>query len=379
MMKASTNQSSIRGLSRNEAWMKQALERAWQGRFRVSPNPLVGACLVRNHRLITEGFHAEYGADHAEVVALKKAGKKTLGATLYVTLEPCSTWGKTPPCIQAILDAGIREVVIGALDPNPLHHGKGIAALRKAGVKVSFGILAEEVKKQNEYFFKYARTGLPFVTLKMAQSLDGKIATREKKSRWITGKTARNFVHALRAEQDAILVGRNTLLTDDPRLIPVGFEKKCRPEKPWRVVLDPRLEAPVSAKVFNEGPLTIRVISEKILLQKRGKKDPLRGTLLPVPETKSGRLDLKILLKKLGTLGIAKLLVEGGGELAWSLLEARLVDQLIWITAPKIIGGRSAVTSVEGSGFSDPNQALNLNIVRSEPLGEDWLFVAKPK
>lgn len=359
-----------------EKWMRLALELAEKGRFSTSPNPMVGAVLVRENKQIAQGCHQKYGGPHAEIIALRRAGRKARGSTLYVTLEPCASWGKTPPCVTAILESGIREVFIGALDPNPKNHGKGIRALKNAGVKVAGGILASEVQKQNEAFFKYVRTGLPFVTLKMAQSLDGKIATRTGLSRWISSEAARDFVHRLRAEQDAILVGTQTLLKDNPLLSPrVNPNGLIQKGKPWRVVLDARLRISPTARIFRGEQITVIAISEKIVkgLPAKTKKWNGRVTLLPVAEHQ-GHLDLKDLLTRLGALGIAKLLVEGGGETAWSFLEAGLVDKFYWIVAPKFFGGTQAKTSVEGPGVRIPSQAIRPSSLKCTPLGEDWLF-----
>ncbi len=362
------------GVKGHEKWMRLALQLAEKGRCSVSPNPMVGACLVRGHRVVAEGYHEAFGGPHAEVLAIKRAGSRARGATLYVTLEPCSTWGKTPPCVAAIVRAGIRNVVIGSLDPNPKNHGRGVRALKKEGVRVRAGILSEEVKEQNNWFFKYVHAGLPYVTLKMAQSLDGKIATRTGASRWISSPLSRAFVHELRAGQDAILVGKNTLFKDDPYLSPRIKSGTLQPGKPWRVVLDPKFQVSLKARIFRGEQLTVVVVSEKIKKGSEKKNGFYPGcALLPIRE-KRGRLDLGDLLKNLAALGIAKLLVEGGGELAWSLLEAGFVDKAYWIVAPKILGGRSAKTSVEGKGVLTPSQAIAGKIVKTFQSGEDLVI-----
>lgn len=376
----------------HEKWMRRALELAGRGRIGTSPNPMVGACVVSNGKIAGEGWHQKYGGDHAEVQALRAAGAKARGASLYVTLEPCSSWGKTPPCAPSIISAGIRRVFIGSPDPNPLNHGKGISVLKKEGIRVVSGILAEEVRRQNEAFFKYITTGRPFVTLKMAQSLDGKIASRTGRSRWITSKPAREFVHFLRAEQDAVLVGKNTLFMDDPALMPRVKIKNADPLKPWRVALDPDFKVSPKARIFKGEQLTIQAVKASVI-GGRAKPSPrlLRRsdgllattgkgssyTLLPVKE-KKGRLEMTDLLKKLGGLGVSKLLVEGGGELAWSLLSGKLVDKICWIMAPSFIGGREAKTSVEGAGFENPNRALRFKMESVSALGDDWLFEGRP-
>jgi len=356
--------------SNDEHWMRLALDLALKGRFETSPNPIVGACVVLKGKLVGQGWHKRFGGPHAEAMALRQAGKKAKGAVLYVTLEPCSSWGKTPPCVGTIIQSGIREVIFAVQDPNPKHAGRAAALLKKAGVRVRKGLLAREAESQNETFFKWIQTGKPFVTLKMAQTLDGKIATRTGQSRWISSLESRELVQNLRRSHDAVLVGKNTLLMDNPRLSVRGTNASPRL---LRVVLDPRCEVPAGAKVFTGTPDVLLAIGEKAL-----KKASLRVwrkpvTLLPLKEIK-GRLDLNQLLKKLGALGVASLLVEGGGETAWSFLSQKQVDRVIWITAPKIFGGRGAKTSVEGEGVALPAQALNLKSWTVFPCGSDFVL-----
>ncbi len=351
-------------------WMMLALGLAEKGRFSATPNPMVGACVVKNNKLISADCHLKFGGDHAEAAALKAAGKKARGATLYVTLEPCSTWGKTPPCIPAIISSGIKRVVIAALDPNPAHNGKGVSALRKAGLKVTAGVLEAQAEELNRPFNKWIQTGMPYVTLKMAQSLDGKIAARSGLSRWISSPASRTFVHELRAEQDAILVGKTTLFKDNPFLSPrVKSEKD--PSRPWRIALDPDLKLKPGARIFKGPQQTLTVVSERKIRKIRPGKT--NRALVPVPE-KNGQLDMKALLRRLGSLGVSKLLVEGGGELAWSLIAEKLVDKSYWIMAPKVLGGRDTRTSVEGAGVETPAQAFGCRVTGVRRLGEDWVF-----
>lgn len=355
-----------------EAWMARAIELAEKGRFHTSPNPMVGACVVRGGKLLAEGYHVRYGGDHAEIIALRKAGKRARGASLYVTLEPCATWGKTPPCVDAVIQSGVREVIVGALDPNPANHDKSTSLLRKRGIRVRTGILAGQIERQNEAFFKFAKTRLPFITLKMAQSLDGKIASRTGLSRWISSPASRDFVHLLRAEQDAILVGKNTLYKDDPALTPHLKNFKKDAGKPWRVALDPSFKISPRARIFKGETLSILAVSES-KIKKLLRKSSRGVVLLPVKEVK-GRLDITDLVKKLGSLGVAKLLAEGGGELAASLLDAGLVDKCCWLIAPKIFGGRDAKTSVEGSGVARPSDARVFKNFSWSRVGDDLLF-----
>lgn len=361
--------------AKHEMWMRVAIAAAARGGSAVSPNPRVGACVIRHGRLVAMAHHKEFGGPHAERIALEKAGPQARGATLYVTLEPCATWRKTPPCASLISKKKIKTVVIGAIDPNPDNHKKGVRFLRSRGIKVITGVLAEEVKKQNEGFFKFMTAARPFVTLKMAQTLDGKIATHRGLSRWISSPQARAFVHRLRAEQDAVLVGRNTFLKDDPQLMAPARARCLRVGKPWKIVMVSAEGWPCRARVFRDDRVTVLAFPETQLsrVMKLAQKNKGRFTLLPVQDAK-GRINIKNLLAKLAAIGITKLLVEGGGELAWSFIEAGCVDRAVWIVAPKIFGGRSAKTSVEGAGISRPNQAYGFSVKKAAKCGEDWIF-----
>ncbi len=350
--------------------MKLALKEAEKGRGFVSPNPVVGACVVKNGKLISKGHHAAFGGPHAEVEAIRKAGRKTKGATLYVTLEPCSTYGKTPPCTEEIKAAKFSRVVIAVHDPNPKHGGRAVEILRKSGIKVVSGILEAEARKQNEAFFKWVRTGLPLVTLKMAQSLDGKTALASGESRWISGPQARNWVHALRWASDGVLVGKNTVLNDNPRLT-VRLGGPVR--QPWRIVLDRRAELCVKMRIFHQGGPTILACGRQFLNQALKKFSHTNVAVLPLG-LRRGRLNLKDLVQRLGELGLTSLLVEGGGETAWSFLEAGLVDRVKWIVAAKLIGGRESKTSIEGAGVKSLQEAVLLKKVTVTPLGNDLLL-----
>lgn len=356
----------------DQDWMRRAAELARRGKFSTSPNPMVGVCVVKSGRLVGEGCHKQFGGPHAEVFALKAAGRRAKSAALYVTLEPCASWGKTPPCAGAIQQTGIKKVIIGSLDPNPRNRGRGAAFLKKVGIKIVTGVLKNETDELIAPFRKWVTTRMPFVTLKMAQTLDGKIASVTGRSRWITSPAARNYVHELRAENDAVLVGKNTLIRDNPLLSPRQFLKRCQPGKPWRIILDGSGKNSKRLRAFRGEQLTFAVVPDHKI------QNASPAVLLPVKFQK-GRVDFKDLLKKLGALGVSKLLVEGGGETAWSLLHEGLVDRLLWIVAPKILGGREAKTSVEGEGFSSPTQSLPLCVTHVKNLGEDWIFEAIPK
>ncbi|MBI3999293.1 MAG: bifunctional diaminohydroxyphosphoribosylaminopyrimidine deaminase/5-amino-6-(5-phosphoribosylamino)uracil reductase RibD [Candidatus Omnitrophica bacterium] len=350
--------------------MRRALKLGEKGRGFTSPNPVVGACLVKKNRLISEGFHTCFGAPHAEVEALRKAGRDARHATMYVTLEPCSTYGKTPPCTEAIRKAGISRIVIGMTDPNPKHGGKGISIFKEQGIQVQVGVCKKEAEIQNEAFSKWVRTSTPFVVLKMAQSLDGKIASRTGQSRWISGPEARKWVHSLRASMDAVLVGKNTVLKDDPRLT-VRNGKVVK--EPWRIILDRKGAAPLQARVFRSRGPVVLACSQELFSRVLRKFRNTKVTIFPL-KSKGGKLDLAELLQNLGAFGITSLLVEGGGEVAWSFLESNLVDKIEWVLAPKIIGGREAKTSVEGQGFASLVKALPIRSSRIVPLGSDFLF-----
>lgn len=359
----------------HEVWMKRALALAEKGRFSVSPNPMVGACVVSKGKLVGSGFHEKFGGPHAEPHALAKAGKRAKGATLYVTLEPCATWQKTPPCAPLIKDKGIKKVVIGCLDPNPLNHGKGVRFLREQGIAVTAGVLEEAVREQNEGFFKTMIAKRPFVTLKMAQTLDGKIATRKGLSRWISSPVSRKFVHALRAGHDAVLVGTHTFYQDDPRLAVPKGSRSLAAGKPWKIVMASARGWSPKARVFRDNRLTILVFPEKDLKAIVKKAETQKRTLLLLPvKAKHGRIEVHAFLKKLASLGVTKLLVEGGGELIWSFLEAGCVDRAFWILSPKVFGGRDAKTSVEGLGVRTPDQAFLFDAAKVTQAGDDWIF-----
>lgn len=363
------------GPKTHEEWMKTVLVLAANGKYSVSPNPMVGACLVKSGRLLALGYHREFGGPHAERIALERVGRRAEGATLYVTLEPCSTWQKTPPCSPLIVEKKIKQVVIGALDPNPLNHKKGVRFLTRHGVKVVAGVLEDQVKEQNAGFFTVMTKGRPFVTLKMAQTLDGKIATREGLSRWISSPETRKFVRELRTEQDAVLVGKSTFFMDDPRLAVPSTSKALACGKPWKVVMVSEKGWPSKARLFRGNRLVILCFPESKAKQviRGAKRKKGHFTLLPVKDVR-GRVNISDLLKKLAALGVSRLLVEGGGELAWSLIEAGCVDRAIWVIAPKVFGGRDAKTSVEGAGVTRPDQAYSFKPRKVSRLGKDWVF-----
>lgn len=350
--------------------MRQAHELAKSAEGRTTPDPMVGAVLVKKGMVLATGFHSEVATPHAEAWAIQKAGEAARGATLYVNLEPCGHYGNNPPCTDAIINAEIRRVVISMKDPNPLVNGQGLAKLKRYGIRVEVGLLEEEAQKLNEVFVKYITTGRPFVVMKTAMTIDGKIATRTGKSRWVAGPASLRFAHHLRNVYDSILVGINNVLVDNPKL---NVRRVKRIKNPIRIVLDSFARLPLEADLLKTrggklvlavGPKAPRRRVEALL--KRG-AEVIR---LPAPK---GRIDIKALLKDLGERKITSLLVEGGGEVNASFLKAQAVDKAHFIIAPKIFGGRDAKTAVEGDGVALPSQAKHLRQVHVDRLGPDIL------
>ncbi|OIQ58407.1 riboflavin biosynthesis protein RibD [Moorella thermoacetica] len=354
-------------------FMARALELARQGLGRTSPNPAVGAVIVRDGRVVGEGYHRKAGTPHAEIHALRAAGEKARGATLYVTLEPCCHYGRTPPCTGAIIAAGIKRVVAAMADPNPRVAGGGFRALSQAGIEVETGLLADEARRLNEAFIKYITTGRPWVTLKMALTLDGKIATRTGAARWITGPAARERAHELRDIHDAVLVGIGTVLADDPELttrLPDG-----RGRDAIRVILDSHLRLPLSARVVNlqsEAP-TLVVTTPSAPAAARKNLEARGVEVLILPE-EDGRVAWQPLLAELSRRQVTSILVEGGAEVNATALAAGVVDKVVAFIAPKIFGGREAPAPVGGRGVADPATAWRLEKLAVERCGEDIML-----
>ena len=359
------------------AFMLKALALARKGLGRTSPNPAVGAVLVKGGRVIGSGFHRAAGLAHAEVEALESATEDPRGSTLYVTLEPCCHHGRTPPCVDAVIRARIRRVVVGALDPNPRVSGRGVERLEKAGIDVTTGVREPRCRALNEAYNRHVVTGLPFVTLKLASSLDGRIAASTGHSRWITGPGARRLVHRMRSLSDAVMVGVSTALADDPELT----VRLVRGRDPLRVVVDSAFRVPLSSRIF-KGPhaagtmvFTTRAADGK----KIARATALGAEVVRVRKTRDG-VDLKGALAELGRRGITSVLVEGGGTLAASLLRAGLVDKVVHFIAPAYIGG-DGVPSVGGLGVRDAGKALRLTGVRTRRAGGDIVvegYVERP-
>ena len=358
----------------DESYMREALRIAEYARGRTSPNPLVGAVIVRDGAIVASGWHRAAGEPHAEIHALRMAGELARGATLYVTLEPCAHHGRTGPCAEAVIAAGLARVVIALSDPNPLVAGRGIHLLTAAGIEVTTGICEDEARRQNEIFLKWVTTKRPFVTLKTAMTLDGKIASHTGASQWITGAAARARVHAYRNEYDAILVGIGTVLTDDPSLttrLEHGTGKN-----PLRIVLDSEARTPLDAKLVADGVApTIIVVSERA---DHRRVNLLRACGAEVVTLGAQRVDIAALLDYLGAREITSLFVEGGAAVNWSLLAGGSVDKVHAFIAPMLMGGETAKTPIGGTGFDSPQTALRLRDVTVEQLGADILVTGYP-
>ena len=360
----------------DEDFMRVALSLARNAVGRTSPNPLVGAVIVREGRIVGAGWHRKAGTPHAEIHALNMAGDLAKGATLYVTLEPCSHYGRTGPCAEAVVKAGLRRVVIAMGDPNPKVAGKGIAILERAGIEVRCGVLEDEARKLNEVFLKWIATKLPYVVLKTAMSLDGKIATYTGKSQWITGEAARRRVHEYRDIYDGIMVGIGTVLADNPSLtarLPDGQGKN-----PVRIVVDSKARTPLDAALVTDGAaLTIIAVTAKAPQERvQALKD--KGVAIMVAGD-GEQVDMNLLLQKLGEMEICSVFVEGGGQVNFSLLRAGLVDKVHAFIAPKLIGGREALTPVEGEGFAELTDAVELEHTTVETIGQDILLTGYVK
>ncbi|MCP3101443.1 bifunctional diaminohydroxyphosphoribosylaminopyrimidine deaminase/5-amino-6-(5-phosphoribosylamino)uracil reductase RibD [Myxococcus sp. K15C18031901] len=357
-----------------EFFMRIALEEAAKGLGRTSPNPVVGAVLVKGGRIIARGYHKKAGTAHAEVVALEAAGARARGADLYSTLEPCDHYGRTPPCSMAIIEAGVRRVICGSADPNPKVSGKGVARMRRAGVKVVTGVLQEEADQLNRPFFKSIRTGLPWVTLKAAATLDGKLATATGDSRWVTGEKSRAWVHRLRDSVDVILVGANTVRHDDPKLttrLPGGGGKD-----PLRVVVDSHLRLSPGYTVFTQkSPARTIVATLEDPEGRKARRFLAQGVEVWQVREKQGRVDLKAVLRRLNKEGLNHVLVEGGAQLYGSFLREHLADELALFLAPKLLG-REGLSWAGDLGVKEMAHALSVKDLTFEQVGQDVLLRA---
>jgi len=355
-----------------ETYMRLAIRLAKKARGKTSPNPLVGAVVVKGDEVVGKGFHRQAGKPHAEVVALNDAGEKAKGGDLYVNLEPCNHYGRTPPCTRTIIDRGIKRVFVGMNDPNKAVEGGGGGCLRDNQIFVKTGVLKEECEKLNEVYIKYITEGRPFVIIKSAASLDGKIATRVGDTRWITNERSREFSHKLRSEVDGILVGIGTVLADDPRLTTRLSRRKCK--DPVRVVVDSRLKIPLRARVLSSESKagTIIAATEYADREKMRKLEEL-GVKVLIVDTKDDLVDLEKLMYELGKLGVTSLLIEGGAEINASSFNNGIVDKVLFFYAPKIIGGINAVSLVGGEGAERLSDATIVKDIRVRRFGDDIL------
>lgn len=357
----------------HEFYMDLALNNARTMKGQTDPNPLVGSVIVNDNRIVGVGAHLKAGEPHAEIHALRMAGEGARGGTIYVTLEPCSHFGRTGPCAQAIIDAGLKEVVIAALDPNPLVSGNGVKMLEDAGIKVVTGIRENESLKMNEVFNKFITSKRPFVTLKAASTLDGKIATRALDSKWITSEDARRDVHELRSEHAAILVGVGTVIEDDPALT----ARIRNGRNPVRIVLDSTLRLPLNAKVATDGAAETWIFTSRTYDRVKGEQLQNAGVRLfeTAGET---RTDVHDMLRILGDHGIASLFIEGGGTVNAAFLESGLIDKVVLYFAPKLVGGKDAPTFLEGTGFELMKDAIELADGEFTKIGKDFKFIGYP-
>src|SRR3989337_1484303 len=344
----------------DEKYMALALELAEKGRGKVAPNPMVGAVLVKNGEIVGKGYHQVFGGAHAEVYAIHEGGTNNRVATLYVSMEPCAHYGKTAPCVDAIIKAGIRKVVAAVVDPNPITSGKGIQQLKEAGIEVVAGVMEMQAKRLNVPFCKLIQKVLPYVTVKWAMSIDGKIATHTGESRWITCEESRKYVHKIRGQMDGVLVGINTVVRDDPLLT-------CRIEggrNPKRIVVDSSALLPVNSRLLstiNEGEIIVAV--SKNAQRNRVEKLEQLGCKIVQTKDMNCRVDLKELFQRLGEMKLTNILVEGGSRVITSVIEDRLADRVMVFVAPIIIGGEGAKSPVLGTGINKISEAAEIDEV----------------
>lgn len=356
-------------------FMTQALGLARRAEGKTAPNPLVGAVVVNRGRVVGSGYHKRAGSAHAEAAALRSAGARARGGTLFVTLEPCDHHGRTPPCTEALIRSGIARVVIGARDPNPISNGRGLKRLRGAGIQVRLGLLSREARALNLPFEKAMTRKLPMVIAKVGQSLDGKLATVSGESRWITSVAARRLGHVLRGSADAIVVGINTVLKDDPRLSARGVGAASG--KPAKVILDSHLRIPLKARCLQASSAALVIIATVSTNAKKRQALERKGAEVWVFKSVRGRVPLTTLFKQLAARGLQMVLIEGGGEVLASAFAERLVDRVVWCVAPILIGGRTAPTSVAGSGVRRLSQAVRIRDIQVRRVGGDVCIEGK--
>lgn len=355
----------------DESYIKLTIEIAKKGIGNVSPNPLVGCVIVKNDRILSAGYHEKYGENHAEINAFNSTTENVEGATLYVNLEPCSHFGKTPPCVDAIIQKKIKRVVVGTLDINPIVSGKGVQVLIENGIEVKVGVLEKECLELNRFFFKYISAKIPYVTLKAAQTLDGKIADLNGESKWITSKPSRRYVHLLRSKYDCVLVGSGTVKKDDP-LLTVRFIEGRDPQK---IILDSKLRINLNRKLFENGnsnSIIVTGLESKIKINKIKKLENLGCRILFVRSDKAGNINLKSALKELYKLKINSILVEGGSRVFNSFVKKNLFDEIRLFISPKLLGG--GLSLISDIGVKDINKSKKLRINSFEKIGDDLVL-----
>ena len=361
-------------LSYDEKYMRLAMQLAGNAIGRTSPNPLVGAVIVKDNRVVGCGWHRKAGTPHAEVHALNQAGELAQGADVYVTLEPCAHYGKTPPCAKALVEAKVKNVYGGLLDVNPKVAGKGFKILENAGIHVEYGFLQDELRKQNEVFFKWIEHKKPFIVLKAAMTLDGKIATATGQSKWITNETSRAYGYKLRDIYDGIMVGINTVIEDNPMLT----SRVDGGKNPIRIVVDSSLKIDINANVVQDkSAKTIIATTDKANKDKILKLQAQDVDVIVVDKDENDKVDIEKLLDILGQQNICSILVEGGATLSGSFVAKKLVDKVYFFIAPKIIGGKEAKTPVAGTGILNLQEALALKDIQIEKLEEDVLIIGR--
>lgn len=357
----------------NQQFMRRALDLSKIGIGHTNPNPLVGAVLVKDEKSIGEGYHEYYGGPHAEINAINSSTQDVRGATMYVTLEPCSHYGKTPPCVNTIIDRGISKVVIGMKDPNPIVAGRGIQILQDNGIEVITGVLEDEIKKLNEIFIKFITTKTPFCILKTAMTIDGKIATTTGDSKWIANSKSRKYVHQIRNRVSAIMVGIGTVIADDP-LLTTRLEDNEGVDA-VRIIVDTKGRIPLEAKVLNNNSNTKTILATT----QKAEKDKLnaiedKGAEILITPLRENRVDLKYLVKELGKRGVDSILIEGGSSLNYSALSEGIVDKVITFIAPKIVGGQKAKTPVGGEGIRFVKDCIRLDNISINRFDEDIMI-----
>ena len=366
-------------MSREEKYMKSALQLARRGAGKTSPNPMVGAIIVKNGTIIGRGFHKLCGGHHAEINALNNCTTNPWGSEVYINLEPCCHYGKTPPCTNALIKAGIKKIFIGMQDPNPEVSGRGVAQLTQAGIEVHVAILEKECRCLNEAFIKHITTGLPFVTLKSALTLDGKTSTHSGHSKWITSEDSRKLTHKLRAETDAVMVGVGTVIADDPLLTVRLYRKTSK--NPLRIILDTSLRIPLACRALKPdlAPKTIIATSSKMAASKKAGAIRSKGAKIVKVSVQRNKVDIKKLIETLGQMSISSILIEGGPHINESSLDSGIVDKIMFFYAPEIMGGQNSRSIVSGKGPEKVYDSKTVHDISIKKVGRDFLITGYMK